>query len=99
MTDDADHDHAARSGLLRLMTLVVGSVEVILFVLFAHLMLQSTDPLGAAIGEGMTLLIAAPLMLLTLPGLLLAWLDRAPRAAFALILLALPAAAALWILA
>lgn len=97
MTDDTDLDRSARAGaLLRLITLSIGSVEVILFTLFAHVMLQSTDPLGASIGEGMTLLMAAPLILLTLPGLLLAWLDRAPRTALTLVLLAVPLAAMLW---
>lgn len=98
MTDDTDLDRSSRPGaLLRLLTLSIGSVEVILFTLFAHVMLQSTDPLGASIGESMALLMIAPLTLLTLPGLLLAWLDRAPRTALALVLLALPLAAALWI--
>ncbi|WP_295555643.1 hypothetical protein [uncultured Hyphomicrobium sp.] len=97
MTDNTNLDQATGGGaLMRLVTLVLGSVEVILFTLFAHLMLQSTDPLGASIGQGMTLLLAAPLVLLTLPGLLLAWLDRAPRTALALVLLALPAAVLLW---
>ena len=97
MTDDADLDHAARGGaLLRLATLVIGSSEVIAFLLFAHLMLQSTDALGASIGEAITLLMAAPLVALALPGLLLAGFDRAPRIALGLVLAALPIAAGLW---
>lgn len=97
MTDDTDLDQASPAGLLRLVTLVAGSIEVILFTLFAHLMLQSTDPLGASIGQGVTMLLAAPLVLLTVPGLLLAWLDRASRTALALVLLAAPLAALLWV--
>ena len=91
MTDDANIDAAARSGpLLRLLTLVIGSVQVILFVLLAHLRLQSATPES-------TLLIGAPFLLLTVPGLLLAWLDRAPKAALALVLLAFPLTAGIWI--
>jgi hypothetical protein len=97
MTGDVDLDRASQgSGVLRLVTLVLGSVEIILFTLFVHLMLHSTDPLGENIGEEITLLIAAPLVLLTLPGLLLAWLDRAPRTAVSLVFLALPAAVLVW---
>jgi uncharacterized membrane protein YqjE len=97
MTFDAEDDDQAQSGgLLRLATLVIGSVEIILFVLFAHLMLQSTDPLGAEIGRGMTAILAVPLLLFTLPGVVLAWLDRAPRIAHVLVLLALPVAGVAW---
>lgn len=83
--------------LLRLLTLVIGSIELIVFLLFAHLMLQSADPLQASIGECMALLMLLPVVALTLPGLLLAWLDRAPRTALAMVLLALPVAAVLWL--
>lgn len=97
MTDDADDEgRMAAGGLLRLATLIIGGVEIILFLLFAHLMLQSTDPLGAEIGQGMTAVIAVPLLMMTLPGLLLAWLDRAPKLALSLVLLALPAAGVAW---
>ncbi|HYD15544.1 MAG TPA: hypothetical protein VEA77_04005 [Hyphomicrobium sp.] len=98
MTDDTDREDVSRQmALLRLMTLIIGSFEIILFILFAHIMLQSTDPLGSSIGEAMTLLISAPLVALTLPGLLLAWLDRAHRTALALVLLALPVAYIVWL--
>jgi hypothetical protein len=96
MTGDVDLDREYQSGVLRFMTLVVGSVEIILFTLIVHLMLHSTDPLGESIGEARAVLIAAPLVLLTLPGLLLAWLDRAPRTAMALVCLALPATVMAW---
>jgi hypothetical protein len=97
MIDNTDHDDAAGpAALLRLMTIVIGSVQIIAFVLFAHLMLQSTDPLGESIGEAMALLMAAPILAFTLPALILAWMDRAPRTAFGLALLAIPVAAAAW---
>jgi hypothetical protein len=98
MLDNAQEaDGRPHGALMRLATLLIGSVELILFILFAHVMLQSTDPLGAAIGEGMALLIGVPVAALTLPGLILAWLDRAPRTALALVLVALPIASILWL--
>ncbi|HEX2843442.1 hypothetical protein [Hyphomicrobium sp.] len=97
MADDIDHDSARPTALLRLATLVIGSIEIIVFILFAHLMLQSADPLAESIGEAVTLLMAAPLLGLTLPGLLLAWLDRAPRTSLGLVLLAIPVAALAWL--
>jgi hypothetical protein len=93
MTDDTDLDRAASAGaLLRLATLVIGSIEVIFFLLSAHLLLQASDPHWEVIG-----LLALLLLGLTLPGLLLAWLDRAPRTALTLVVLALPVAALVWI--
>lgn len=90
MTDDLHFDDAARGGpLLRLATLLIGSAEIIAFLLSAHLLLQATEPRWEAIG-----LLTLPLLGLTLPGLLLAWLDRAPRSALALVLLAVPIAMA-----
>ncbi len=100
MTDHAnvdDNDDARLTALLRLASLVIGSAEIILFTLFAQLILQSADPLGSEISQGAALLLILPLVLLTLPGLLLAWLGHAPRAALALVLLALPLVAALWV--
>jgi hypothetical protein len=89
MTDDLDFDHAVRGGpLLRLATLLIGSAEIIVFLLCAHLLLQATEPRWEAIG-----LLSLPLLGLTLPGVLLAWLDRTPRSALALVLLAVPIAA------
>lgn len=91
MTDDVDFNLAARiAPMLRLATLVIGSIEIILFLLVAHLLLQSLDPLWDRV-----LLLALPVAGLTLPGLLLAWLDRAPRAALALVALAVPVAGAM----
>lgn len=89
--DDVDFNLAARiAPMLRLATLVIGSIEIILFLLVAHLLLQSLDPLWDRV-----LLLALPVAGLTLPGLLLAWLDRAPRAALALVALAVPVAGAM----
>lgn len=97
MTDDTDRDDVLRGGeVLRLATLAIGSFEIIGFLLFAHLKLQSLDPLGSSADESMALAIAVPLLLFTLPGLLLAWLGRAPRIAHALVWLALPVAGILW---
>jgi hypothetical protein len=103
MTENTENNEAAELGsVLRLATLVIGSVEVILATLFGHLMLQSAtspaaDEMSVAIGTGMAVLIAAPILFLTMPGLLLAWLDRAPRTGLALVLLALPVAGVLWL--
>lgn len=89
MTNDADFNFAVRvAPMLRLLTLLIGSVEIILFLLVAHLLLQSAEPLWDGIA-----LLALPLVGLTLPGVLLAWLDRAPRIALMLVLLALPVVA------
>src|SRR5262245_38835328 len=97
-TDDMNPDAASRSTeVRRLVTLVVGSMEIIAFLLFSHLMLMSTDPLGDDTGVAMVLLIAIPIVLLTLPGLLLAWLGRAPRLSLALVLAAIPVAIVAWI--
>ncbi|MGE0022463.1 MAG: hypothetical protein AB7S70_02400 [Hyphomicrobium sp.] len=99
MTDHGDiSSDAEQASLIRLVTLVIGSGEVIAFLLLAHLTLQSGDPLGASTAEGI-MLAAAPLIALTLPGVLLAWLGRAPWTAFGLVLAAMPMAAAVWMLA
>lgn len=94
----ADSSDTDRASLIRLVTLVVGSVEIIAFVLLAHLTLHSGDPLGATTAEG-TLLATAPLVALTLPGVLLAWLGRAKWTAFGMVLAGMPLAAAAWMLA
>lgn len=97
-TDDAHLDATIRSAeVRRLVTLVIGSAEIIAFLLFSHLMLMSTDPLGESIGVAMVLLMAFPIVALTLPGLLLAWLGRAPRTALVLVLAAIPVALVAWL--
>lgn len=91
MTDDTTHDAPSQQGaVVRLVTLVVGSAQIIAFTLLVHLMLLSGDPLDVNIRQGASLLLAAPLVALTLPGLLLAWLGRAPRLALTLVLVAIP---------
>lgn len=83
--------------MLRLLTLVLGSVEVIVFVLLAHALLQSSDPLEGDLGWGSAFRLSLPLFVLTLPGVLLAWLDRAPKTALVLVLLAVPALLLIWV--
>ncbi len=91
MTDDVDFSFSVRMApVLRLVTLLIGSAEIIFFLLAAHLLLQSVDPLWDRV-----LLLALPLAALTIPGVLLAWLDRAPRAALAFVVLAVPVAGAI----
>jgi len=93
---DPDDDAQQRDAMLRLVTLCFGCAEVIAFLLFAHLLLQSTDPLASDLGERAALLITVPLLLFTVPGLLLASLKRSPRAALTLVLLGIPAAGFCW---
>ncbi len=81
---------------LRSLTLAIGVIETLALVMFAALMLQSSDPLGAAIGRGITMLLAVPYVLLALPGMVLAYLGRWLPAALALVVLAMPAAILLW---
>ncbi len=81
---------------LRTLALIVGTLETLALVIFASIMLPSTDPLGSAIGQGVTMLMALPYVALVLPGLFLAWTYRSPRIGLALVLLAIPVAAYLW---
>lgn len=81
----------------RLVTLAVGSAEIIAFLLFSHWTLMSLDPLGEADSILTIGLAGLPIVLLTLPGLLLAWLGRAPQLALALVLAAIPVAMLGWI--
>jgi hypothetical protein len=95
MTRDDDtyseRDEASGS-ILRLVTLVVGSLQIILYALAANLLIVSAAPgqETAELEHALALLI--PLFFLTLPGLLLAWLGRAPKSALALVVLAVPVA-------
>lgn len=98
MIDETDADAPIRRmERQRLATLAVGSAEIIAFLLFAHWTLMSLDPLGEADSILTIGLAALPIVLLTLPGLLLAWLGRAPRLALALVLAAIPVATLGWI--
>jgi len=81
---------------LRSLVLAIGIIETLALLMFAALMLQSSDPLGAAIGRGVTMLLAVPYVLLALPGMVLAYLGRWLPLALALVVLAMPAAILLW---
>ena len=85
-----------RRSWLRTLVLVGVGIETALFLAFAGLMLQSSDPLGKAIGQGMTRLIALPYFALVMPALVMALANRWLALALALTLLAGPAAAYLW---
>jgi uncharacterized membrane protein len=81
---------------LRTSVIALASAETIFVIAFAILMLQSTDPLGRAIGQGMVSLIAIPYCAFVIPGLTLGLLDRWLPAAMALLVLAMPAAFVAW---
>lgn len=81
---------------LRALVLAIGIVETLALAMFAALMLQSSDPLGAAIGRGITMLLAVPYLLFAVPGMVLAYLRRWLPLALALVALAVPAAILLW---
>jgi hypothetical protein len=59
----------------------------------------SSDPLGSAIGTGMLVLTAVPLIGLALPALVLAILDRWPLMSLTLATLVVPVSILLWRLA
>ncbi len=84
---------------MRRLIVAVGSIEILVALGFAVLMLQSTDPLGAAIGRGMVELLAVPVGFLVLPGFALGLADRWLPLALGLVVIAIPAAAVLWRLA
>jgi hypothetical protein len=77
---------------LRRLTLAVGIIETLALVYFFLLMLQSADPLGAALGRGITMFLAAPFVVLTVPGMVMAWKNRWLPLALALVVLAVPGA-------
>jgi hypothetical protein len=81
---------------LRTLALAIGAVETLALLAFAILMLQSSDPLGAAIGRGVTMLLAVPYVLFAVPGIILAYVKRALPLALGLVALAVPAAILLW---
>ena len=81
---------------LRRLVLGIGVMETIALAAFAGLMLQSSDPLGASIGRGVTMLMAAPYAVCTVPAMVLAWRNRLLPLALALVVLAIPAAIFLW---
>jgi hypothetical protein len=81
---------------LRRLTLAIGAVETLALVYFAGIMLQSSDPMGAAIGRAVAMLMAVPYVVLTLPGIVLAWKNRWLPLALALVTLAIPVAVLFW---
>ena len=81
---------------LRSLTLAIGILETLALIMFAALMLQSSDPLGAAIGRGVTMLLAIPYVALAVPGMVLAYMKRWLPAALGLVVAAVPAAILLW---
>jgi hypothetical protein len=80
--------------MLRAVVLAVGFVETVALALFAAILLGSSDPWG--IGRAMVALMAAPYVLLTLPGMVLALVDRWVPLALLLVATAMPVAFALW---
>ena len=84
---------------LRIAVIVVGLGETLAVLAFSALMLQSSDPLGRAIGQGMVKLIAIPFCVLVLPGLALGLANRWLPAGLALVALAVPVTLIVWRLA
>ncbi len=94
--DETQSENGAHSGsVLRLVTLGLGGLEIILAALAANLLIVSAASGQDAIAFSHAFALLVPLVAFTLPGLLLAWLDRAPRTALALVVLAVPAALAI----
>ena len=82
--------------LLRIGVLALALVETVFMIAFAILMLQSTDPLGRAIGQAMVSMIAIPYCVFVIPGLTLGLVNRWLPAAMACLVLAVPAAFVAW---
>ena len=86
-----------RSALaLCIVEVVIGLAETQAVIAFSALMLQSTDPMGQAIGQAMVKLIAIPFCALILPGLALGLANRWLPAALALVVLAVPVTLVVW---
>ncbi len=81
---------------LRTSVIALGLVETVLVAVFVALMLQSSDPLGRAIGTGMATLVAVPYGVLVVPGLALGLANRWLPLALALTIAAIPAALIAW---
>jgi hypothetical protein len=87
---------------LRRACIVLAGVETVALTGYAGIMVTlafSSDPLGSAIGRGMVVLTAVPLVALALPALVLAILDRWPLIALTLATLVVPVSILLWRLA
>jgi hypothetical protein len=101
MTFDVDGLEAPSlaQSLMRLAVLAIGGAEIIAFSLYAGLMLSSSDPMGSAIGSAMTLLMGAPIALLVLPAVYLAWMWRLVPLALVMVVLAPLINYGLWLIA
>lgn len=84
---------------LRTIVLLLGIVEAAALLAFMALLQGSTDPLGKAIGQGMTVAAAVPLLTLVLPALTLGFANRWLGWALALLILAVPVSGLLWVYA
>lgn len=80
--------------MLRVIVLAIGVLETAGLALFAAVLLGSSDPWG--IGRALVGLMVAPYVLLALPGIVLAFVDRWVPLALLLVVTALPVAFALW---
>ena len=89
---------ASRSAL-RKVVLALGAIEGITILVFVGLILQASDPFGAAIGQGMAQLAAVPLLTCVVPGLALGLANRWLPLALFLLLLAMPVSFVLWLFA
>lgn len=92
--DETQSDNGAddSGSVLRLVTLGLGGLEIILAALAANLLIVSAAPGQEEVEFSHALALLVPVTMFTLPGLMLAWLDRAPRLALALVVMAVPAA-------
>jgi hypothetical protein len=87
---------------LRRACIVLAGVETVALTGYAGIMVTlafSSDPLGSAIGRGMVVLTAVPLVGLALPAPVLAILDRWQLMALTLATLVVPVSILLWRLA
>jgi hypothetical protein len=80
--------------MLRVVVLALGVLQTIALALFAAILLGSSDPWG--IGRAVVALVAVPYVLLTLPGMTLAFIGRWLPLALLLVVVAAPIAFALW---
>lgn len=89
----------ATGSSLRAIVLALAAIEGVALLLFAGLMLKSSDQLGKAIGFGMIRLAVVPLLVVIVPALMMGLLNRGLSIALAMLLLAPPAFFVLWRLA
>lgn len=87
------------SSALRKFVLTLGAAEALTILVFVVIMLQPTDPIGRAIGQGMAQRAGFTLVVFILPGLWLGVLNRWLPAAVLMLLIAPPLTFILWRLA